>query len=77
MSKLAQRKTRLIFETGEMVRYRGKLREVIVCAETFGGYVRLKGTKQRLPFSYAALYDHSAKLYANQLRAEKQTKKRR
>lgn len=71
MTKLSQRRTRLIFETGETIRSRGKLREIVVGADTYGAYVRLKGTKQRLPISYGAIYVLAAKLEANRVRAEK------
>jgi len=71
MTQLAQRKTRLVFETSSEVRSRGKYRQVIFAAEPYAAYVRLKGTKQRLPITYAQIYDLAAKLEANRVRAEK------
>lgn len=72
MTALYNRKTKLTFETGDVVRERGKLRAVIV--ETTGGtvaFVRLKGTRQRYPFEWSQVLHMAAKIAAAQVRAEK------
>lgn len=77
MTSLSTRKTKLTFETGDCARFRGKLREVIIeCESPFTANVRLKGTRQRLPISYSAIYDLAAKLEAIRVRAEKQARRK-
>ena len=69
MAKLADRKTRLQFTTGAEVRYRGKLRAVVVEVENaFTANVRLAGTRLRYPFSFHGLHDWAAELFARQER---------
>ncbi len=75
MRKLATCRTRTIFETSATIHSRGKRRQIIICAEQYGGYVRLKGTKQRLDISWEAIYSLAAKLEASRIRAEKQAAK--
>jgi len=65
MTRLSERKTKLQFTTDAEVRYRGKLRAVIV--EVQNGYtasVRLSGTRQRYEFSWHGLHDWAADLHA-------------
>lgn len=69
MTKLATRKSKLRFTTGAEVRYRGKLRPVIVEVENeFHATIRLAGTRQRYPFSFRGLHDYAADLFARQER---------
>lgn len=76
MTKLSQRKTRLQFTTDAEVRYRGKLRAVVVEVENgFTATVRLAGTRQRYPFSWHGLHDWAADLFARQER-ERRKKER-
>jgi Fic family protein len=74
MTKLSERKTKLSFTTGAEIRYRGKLRAVVVEVENaFTANVRLAGTRQRYPFSWHGLHDWAAELYA---RSERDRKKK-
>jgi uncharacterized protein (DUF952 family) len=63
VTRLANRKTRLTFATEDNVRYRGRLRCVVVevDADGYGGAVRLEGTRARFPFSFAGLYNDAVK----------------
>jgi hypothetical protein len=73
MTKLSQRKTKLQFTTDAEVRYRGKLRAVVVEVENgFTATVRLAGTRQRYPFSWHGLFTHAAELFA---RSERERRK--
>lgn len=73
MTKLATRKSKLRFTTGAEVRYRGRLRPVIVEVENeFHATIRLAGTRQKYPFSFRGLHDYAANLFA---RAEQQRRK--
>lgn len=76
MTRLSERKTKLQFTTDAEVRYRGKLRAVIV--EVQNGYtatVRLAGTRLRYEFSWHGLHDWAADLYARRER-ERRKKER-
>lgn len=69
MTHLSQRKTRLQFTTGAEVRYRGKLRAVVVEVNNeHTASVRLQGTRQRYEFSWHWLHDMAADLYARRER---------
>jgi hypothetical protein len=73
MTKLSERKTQLRFTTGAEVRYRGKLRAVVVEVDNeFTASIRLQGTRQRYQFSWHGLHDYAAEIFA---RAEKQRRK--
>jgi hypothetical protein len=76
MTKLSQRKTRLQFTTGAEVRYRGKLRAVIVEVENeFTASVRLAGTRQRYEFSWHGLHDWAADLFARREKARRKAER--
>lgn len=69
MTKLSSRKTRLCFTTDAEIRYRGRMRAVII--EVENGYhasTRLAGTRQRYPFSWEWLFSKAAALFAEQER---------
>lgn len=69
MTKLSERKTKLQFTTDAEVRYRGKLRAVVI--EVQNGHiatVRLSGTRQRYEFSWHGLHDWAAELHARRER---------
>lgn len=73
MTRLSERKTKLRFTTDAEVRYRGRLRAVIVEADnSYTASVRLSGTRQRYEFSWHGLHDWAAELHA---RREKQRRK--
>jgi hypothetical protein len=71
VTALSQRKSKLIFETGDTVRERGRRREVIIEAEDTYAFVRLKGTRTRFMIEWSAIYTAAAKLAAAQQRREK------
>jgi len=73
MTRLSERKTKLSFTTDAEVRYKGKLRAVVVEVENgFHATVRLAGTRQRYPFSWHGLFTHAADLFA---RSERERRK--
>jgi hypothetical protein len=77
MTKLSERKTRLAFTTDSELRYRGKLRAIVV--EVENGYtasVRLAGTRQRYQFSWEWLFIHAADLFARQERDRKKAERK-
>lgn len=71
MTKLRERKSKLRFETEAEVRYRGRMRAVVI--EVNGnGYtasVRLAGTRMRYEFSWAGLHDWAAEMHVRRARA--------
>lgn len=74
MTKLSARKTKLKFTIEVEIRYRGKLRAVVIEVENgFTASVRLAGTRQRYPFSWHGLHDYAAELFA---RAEREQRKK-
>jgi len=79
MQKLANRKSMLRFVTEDTVRYRGKLRRVVVEVSRCGytGEIRLEGTRARFPFSWAGLYQSAAARAEAKARAERKEKKKR
>jgi hypothetical protein len=80
MMKLSQRKTRLQFTTDAEIRYRGKMRAVIVeVSNGFHANVRLQGTQQRYPFSWHGVFDYAVDLFARQEieRRKKERKERK
>jgi hypothetical protein len=77
MTALAKRKSRLTFETSDAVRYRGKLREVVIEAEQYSANVRLKGSRARFPISWAGIYNQAVKIAVEKQRAEKKAKRSR
>jgi hypothetical protein len=56
MKALAQRKTRLVFETADTVFDAGQLRPVIVEPRPGCMTLRLKGTRRSYVMTYAAVY---------------------
>lgn len=75
MTALAKRKSRLTFETSDAVRYRGRLREVVIEATEYTAAVRLKGTRQRFEMSWAGIYNHAVRVAVEKARAEKKAKR--
>jgi uncharacterized protein YqiB (DUF1249 family) len=75
MTALAKRKSRLTFETSDSIRYRGRLREVVIEATEYTAHVRLKGTRQRFEMSWAGIYNHAVRVAVEKARAEKKARK--
>jgi len=74
MTKLSQRKTKLSFVTDSELRYRGKLRSIVIEVENgFHASTRLAGTRQRYGFSFEWLFKHAADLHAQQERMRRRT----
>ncbi len=76
MTALAKRRTRLTFETSDSVRYRVKLREVIIEANEYTASIRLKGTRQRFEISWAGIYNQAVKVAVAASRAERKASRR-
>jgi hypothetical protein len=76
VTSLAKRKTRLQFETSDSVRYRGRLREIVVEATEYTASVRLKGTRQRYEVSWAGIWNHAVKVAVERARAEHKAKRK-
>lgn len=69
MTHLSDRKTKLQFTTGAEVRYRGRMRAVVVeVNNAYTATVRLQGTRQRYEFSWHGLHDWAADLHARRER---------
>lgn len=72
MTRIDQRKSKLIFETSDCVRERGKLREVIIEAES--GWIlniRLKGLRSKYSISPAGIYNLAVKAAVEKARANR------
>jgi hypothetical protein len=76
MTALAKRKSRLTFETSDCIRYRGKLREVVIEATEYTASVRLKGTRGRFEISWAGVYNLAVKVAVEKARAERKAKRK-
>jgi len=76
MSKLAKRKSKLVFETEDTVRERGKLRQVIVEAHTSYASFRLKGLRTGYTGSYGGIYQFLVRQAVEKAKQEKKAKKK-
>lgn len=78
MTPLSTRKSRLCFIAEDTVRYRSKLRRVVVEVDRDGYAVnlRLEGTRQRFPLSFAAMYNQAVKIEVDRQRAAKKAKRK-
>lgn len=76
MSRLDQRKSRLVVEFSDCVRERGRLREVTMELSPYGLKVRLKGMRSTYNISPAAIYNRAVLLEVERKRAEKKARKR-
>lgn len=73
MTKLTERKSKLVFTAEAAERYRGKLRNIVIEPGN-DGYnltVRLHGTRVRYPLSWNCVFTLAAKKFAEQQRQEK------
>jgi hypothetical protein len=77
MSKLTQRKSKLIFETADAKKSRGRYREVVIEAFPEYALVRLKGMRKRFAITWVGVYEHAALLEANKVMAEKREKRKK
>ncbi len=75
MGTLAQRKTKLKFQTASAVWERGQNRPVVIVAHAAWAEVRLKGMRQHYVMTYAAMYHAAVKAEVNAKKAEKKAKK--
>lgn len=75
MTSLAKRRTKLIIETSETIRERGKYREIIMEAHPYHISVRLKGMRQSFDVSCASIYNLAVKQTVDKARAEKKAKR--
>ena len=73
MTSLITRKSRLAFVSEDQVRYRGRLRRVVVEVDKQGreASFRLEGTRSRFPLSFAGMYCYAVKLEVAKNLAEK------
>jgi hypothetical protein len=74
VTKLTERKTRLLFETEVTARYRGKDRAIVVEPDMHGHTLALylKGTRVRYAGGWGEVFDLFAKLHADRVRYERQ-----
>lgn len=76
MTPLRDRKTRLTFETDQELRYRGRLRPVVVMPQPWFCAVRLKGTRVAYEISWETIFKHAAQIFADKQREERKSKRR-
>ena len=78
MTKLSKRKSRLVIETCDTVRERGKLREVIAEPDPQGYTValRLKGLQTRYDISWGGIYNAAVKIAVDKQRAERKARRK-
>lgn len=75
MTHLETRKSRLVFQTGDMIREKGRLREVVIEARPGYANVRLAGMRTAFAVSWGGIYHFAARLQQEKERAEKKAKK--
>ncbi len=75
-SKLANRKSKLVFVTADEIRERGKYRAVIVEAHPGYATLRLQGLRKSFTLPYGAIYGLAVKAAVAAERAEKAAKKK-
>jgi hypothetical protein len=75
MSKLCERKSRLVAEFSETIRERGRSREIIVQLSPYNIKVKLKGTRTWYDLSPASCYNLAVMKEVARIRAEKKAKK--
>ena len=74
MSKLCERKSRLVAEFSETIRERGRSREIVVQLSPYNIKVKLKGTRHWYDLSPASCYNLAVAKEVARQRAEKKTK---
>jgi hypothetical protein len=76
MSHLTKRKSKLVFTTADTVRYKGRLREVVIEVSPFIATCRLAGTRTRYEMSWSGIFAHAARVFADKQRAERKAKRK-
>jgi hypothetical protein len=79
MTKLIERKTRLIVETPSTQRERRRDREIIFKFHQWGMTIRLKGMRREYALTFNQAFNHAASLHAmaeRRARAEERKKKK-
>ncbi len=76
MSKLSERKTRLVAEFSETIRERGRSREVVMRLSEYSIAVKLKGTRTWFEISPASVYNLAVSKEVARQKAEKATAKK-
>jgi hypothetical protein len=76
MTHLTKRKSKLVFTTADTIRYKGKLREVVVEVTPYIATCRLSGTRTRYEMSWSGVFTHAARVYADKVRAERKAKRK-
>lgn len=71
MMRVAQCKTRLIFETDDFIFERGQNRQIVIDARPSYCLMRLKGQRRQLAVPYAAMYNAAARFIADAERRQK------
>jgi hypothetical protein len=71
MTALRERRTRLVFETDQEMRHRGKRRPILVMPQPWYCSVRLKGTRAVYDIAWETIFMHAAQLVADKARAER------
>ena len=74
MSKLCERKSRLIAEFSETIRERGRYREIVVQLSPYNIRVKLKGTRHWYDLAPASCYNLAVAKEVSRQRAEKKAK---
>lgn len=75
MTKLQERRTRLVFTTADEIRERGKYRPVVIEARPGCAVVRLLGLRTSYTITYGAIYHAAARIAANEARAAKKAQR--
>lgn len=77
MTKLAERKTRLSFVTDAEMRYRGKMRAVVIEIDSpHTATARLQGTRVRYPFSWEGVFVQAADRFAKMERERRKLERK-
>lgn len=76
MTRMSERKSRLLVEFSDSVREHGKNREVTMEFSPYLVTVRLKGLRTRYQISPAAIYNRAVMIEVDRRRAERKAAKR-
>jgi hypothetical protein len=76
MTRLTARKTKLTFESADLVREQGRFREVVVEARPEYAILRLKGLRTGYSVPWSAIWSMAVKAQLARDRAEKKAGKR-
>ena len=76
MSKLCERKSRLVAEFSETIRERGRSREIVVQLSPYNIKVKLKGTRHWYDLSPASCYNLAVAKEVAKQRAERKARRK-